>query len=170
MNKKAKESRAGFTLIELLVVVLIIGILTAIALPQYQKAVEKARAAEAVTLVRAMGNAATAYHIANGEYTDDVESLGMDIPGEITTNYNYATNAVKTKNFICRAASTSAGAFSKAIVYCNRSPYSQFYGIGQLEDGKFFCYGYSSFGTKICKGFGTVKVDVGAGNIGYAFN
>ncbi len=63
-----KGHTAAFTLIELLVVVLIIGILAAVAVPQYQKAVMKSRVAQAQISLKALIEAQQAYYLANGEY------------------------------------------------------------------------------------------------------
>ena len=69
--------KKAFTLIELLVVVLIIGILSAIALPQYQKAVVKAKYSRFKPVVRAIADAEEVYYLENNEYTADVEVLGV---------------------------------------------------------------------------------------------
>ena len=70
----------AFTLIELLVVVLIIGILAAIALPQYEKAVEKSRATQALVLLKALDQAQKTYYMANGRYSNDFAELDVSIP------------------------------------------------------------------------------------------
>ena len=64
-----KKQNRAFTLIELLVVVLIIDILAAIALPQYNKAVEKARTAEAITVLNTLQKAIDVYVLENGLVT-----------------------------------------------------------------------------------------------------
>lgn len=58
--------KKGFTLIELLVVVLIIGILSSVALPQYEKAVEKSRWSEAMTNTKKLGEALEVFKLASG--------------------------------------------------------------------------------------------------------
>ncbi len=74
------KNKKAFTLIELLVVVLIIGILASVALPQYQKAVEKSRATQALTLVKSVVQAAEAYYLANGTNVSSFDELAIDIP------------------------------------------------------------------------------------------
>ncbi len=84
MKGKVAEGRMrgkvnGFTLIELLVVVLIIGILAAVAVPQYQKSVEKSRMAGAISLVKSVGDAQKIYYLANGTYTTNFEDLDIEL-------------------------------------------------------------------------------------------
>ncbi len=89
MNKK------GFTLIELLVVVLIIGILAAIAVPQYQKAVAKAELAQIISLVRSIKEAEEIYYLANNQYAS-IEDLDISI-----NNPDINCNCTNQSNFSC---------------------------------------------------------------------
>ncbi len=79
--------KKGFTLLELLVVVLIIGILAAIALPQYQKTVDKARVSEVVQNLRVLQQAVDEWYLAHPN-TDSMwgeeafNNLSIELPCE----------------------------------------------------------------------------------------
>ena len=92
--------KKAFTLIELLVVVLIIGILSAVALPQYEKAVEKAKWVEAVTNLRAIANAHYIYYLANNSYLGAADMYKLDIKLNGSINNDISPNRILVKDWI----------------------------------------------------------------------
>ena len=82
-----KNNNKGFTLIELLVVVLILGILAAMAMPQYFKAVERSRMTEAVTLLANIAQAQQRKYMQINAYAKNYSGLDVAPKGASAGNY-----------------------------------------------------------------------------------
>ena len=87
----ARKTTHAFTLIELLVVVLIIGILAAVAVPQYQRAVIKSRVAEAKIGLKALQDAYHALQLETSDSNPDISLLSIDLP--VSNNWDYYVDA-----------------------------------------------------------------------------
>ncbi len=146
------NSRA-FTLIELLVVVLIIGILVAIALPQYQKAVEKARVAEARVILNAIYKNWQFCELQYGANAAECDSAGplfdhteIDLPGVTKTDCVDSSPCIKTADWVFEG--------DGADLYANRIKNGSavyFLDIAQFGEGRAVCYnGSENFCNKLC--------------------
>ena len=87
INKRRQDK--GFTLIELLVVIIIIGILSAIALPAFLNQANKAKQSEGKQYISSINKGQQAYYAENTKFGTDVASLGLGLK-TVTTNYTYA--------------------------------------------------------------------------------
>ncbi len=95
-NKEEHDNRRGFTLIELLVAVLIIGILAAVAVPQYQKAVKKARISEFITTVSSITKALDVWLLENSGYPEEWVYFVNNNSSKIHSSLNWEMPFTKT--------------------------------------------------------------------------
>jgi prepilin-type N-terminal cleavage/methylation domain-containing protein len=93
INKRRQDQ--GFTLIELLVVIIIIGILSAIALPSFLSQANKAKQTEGKQYASSVNKAQQAYYAENSVFTNQMTSLGIGLK-TATQNYTYTLEATPT--------------------------------------------------------------------------
>lgn len=109
----------GFTLIELMIVVLIIGILTTIAVPQYKKTVDTSRALDAIATLQMIANANRMYQLDNNAY---VSGFVNNSHALVTRNY-IATKANidwsgEWSFYSCNTSTCGGGGCNGGIIAC----------------------------------------------------
>ena len=102
-----KQEGEGFTLIELLVVIIIIGILSAIALPSFLNQANKAKQSEAKTYVGSLNKGQQAIFTEKGAFGGKIEDLGVGIKTQ-TVNYKYSSKATAGTGIAAMAYSGSS--------------------------------------------------------------
>ncbi len=140
--------KKGFTLIELLVVVLIIGILSAVALPQYTVAVTKSRYTQAVVLASSLYEAQQLYFLANGSYSTSLNELDIDLPSgekahstDTRKYYDWGECNILENGVEIACSIIEGGDLMYLVVLTSNDRYCRYHGTSALGD-------------KVCKSLG----------------
>ena len=165
LSHKGRGKQRAFTLIELLVVVLIIGILAAVAVPQYKKAVIKSRAVEAMTLLKAITDNQEVYYLNNGKYTSNFDNLDIKIATELMGKNTDETSST----YLYRCDDIEEWGFPRTCIASTGNkdmPDFEFHlknatATGKNYYGKKWCRAYNKNETalQICKSMGTSDPD-----------
>lgn len=143
------SSKKGFTLIEVMIVIMIIAIITAVLMPHYECAIEKTKVSEALLVTRAIADANRMYDLKNGSYTNNIDSLDVQIPGKEgllsqenkdTRLFAYGAGLADDQTSIATADRLPAETFYSLIIYTNKN------GVG--------CKYFSDKGKKFCMSLG----------------
>ena len=175
--KKTKSSTQGFTLLELLVVVLIIGILAGIALPQYERSVEKAKVAQALITLKYMRERGQEYMLRHG-FTENMDledfgpfgndEIGIELPSDWVCDSDYDNDELCCSDEWCfesTASSWGDGGYAPSMPAAIRVKQGKtnmdsdvYYNLYYTSDGKLYCTNQS---TDYCKFLGKEKISNG---------